>query len=82
MNKKKIRIPGHVSQLFWDIKKESIDVKKHSAFIIKRILDYGDEKSLLWLRRTYKDALIKKVVKNKRGITEKTIEFWRAYYET
>jgi len=70
-----------VKNLFWDIKKESVDIQKHSLFIIKRVLDYGDISSLKWLRRTYSEDLIKQVVHRKRGLHPKTINFWEKYYE-
>jgi len=74
-------IPESVTNLFWDVKKEGIDVKKHSLFIIRRVLDYGDVASLNWLRKTYPEDLIRKVVRNKRGLHRKTIIFWEKYYE-
>ena len=73
-------IPVFVTKLFWDIKKESVDTERHSAFIIKRVLDYGNVDALIWLRKTYADNLIKKVVQNKRGLHHKTLTFWEKYY--
>jgi hypothetical protein len=29
------------SHLFWDVPKESVNLEKHSEFIIKRVLEYG-----------------------------------------
>lgn len=34
--------------LFWDVKREDIDMEKHSRYIIKRVLEYGiDRKSVV-----------------------------------
>ncbi|MCK4527359.1 hypothetical protein KAW18_08300 [candidate division WOR-3 bacterium] len=74
-------IPEFVSKLFWDVKKESVDTQKHSLFIIRRVLDYGDAASLAWLRKTYSENLIKKVIQSKRGLQHKTLIFWEKYYE-
>ena len=73
-------IPDSVSKLFWDVKKECVNVEKHSSFIIRRVLDYGDPTALAWLRKTYPDELIKKIVQNKRGLEHKTLVFWERYY--
>ena len=27
--------------LFWDVKREDLDMEKHSRYIIKRVLEYG-----------------------------------------
>lgn len=74
-------IPEYVRNLFWDVKKEDIDIKKHSSFIIKRVLDYGNAVSLKWLFKTYPEDLIKEVIHNKRGLHPKTINFWEKHYE-
>ncbi len=74
-------IPEYVKHLFWDVKKEDIDIKKHSPFIIKRVLDYGNAASLKWLFKTYPEDLIKEVIYNKRGLHPKTINFWEKHYE-
>lgn len=29
------------AHLFWDVKREDIDMEKHSRYIIKRVLEYG-----------------------------------------
>lgn len=77
---KEERIPEFVTKLFWDVKRECVDIEKHPFFIIRRVLDYGDVKAITWLRKTYPDELIKKVVYNKRGLEHKTREFWNRYY--
>jgi len=74
-------IPEFVANLFWDVKKESVDIGKHSFFIIRRVLDYGNVASLAWLRKTYSEDLIKKVVQSKRGLQHKTLVFWEEYFE-
>lgn len=35
-------------QLFWDVDLNKIDIKKYPKFIIKRILEYGDEAVVKW----------------------------------
>jgi len=80
-NKGKKTIPEYVKKLFWDVKKEDVDIEKHSTFIIKRVLDYGDVSSVKWLLKIYPDYLIKKVIHNKKGLHPKTINFWEKHYE-
>ena len=74
-------LPDFITKLFWDVKKETIDITKHSSFIIRRILDYGDVRELNWLRKTYSDEIIKNVIRSKRGLHHKTLVFWETYYE-
>jgi hypothetical protein len=74
------RIPSYVQNLFWDVRKETIEINRHSKFIIRRVLDFGDAAALNWLRRTYPDAALMQVIKTKRGLTHKTVVFWTNYF--
>jgi len=74
-------IPDYIQNLFWDVRKETVDVNRHSQFIIRRVLDFGDVAAINWLRRTYPDNLLKQVIKTGRGLAHKTIVFWRDYFD-
>lgn len=69
------KIPLSVKKLFWDVDKHSVDMKKHASYIMKRVLDYGDCKEVLWMQRHYSVEEITETIKKSRGITKKT-----AYY--
>lgn len=64
--------------LFWDA--EDVSFEKHPDFIIKRILEYGDERDLKTLRGIYEDAAIIGVVKTRRGLSPRTRRFWMLYF--
>jgi hypothetical protein len=67
------------SNLFWDA--EDIDIERHAAYIISRVLDYGNEKDLKILRGIYPDEKLIEVVKKKRGLMPKTAKFWSVYFK-
>lgn len=73
-------VPECVQTLFWDVKREEVDVQRHCEFIIRRVLDFGDVAALNWLRQTYADKTIKEVVNSGRGLAGKTLAFWSLYY--
>ncbi|MBU3918468.1 hypothetical protein KKC63_00965 [Patescibacteria group bacterium] len=62
--------------LFWDIDPKTIDKKKHSQYIIERILEFGSDKNVKWLFNTYNTDLLKKVVKQSRSLSPKTKSLW------
>lgn len=85
MNKNKttvteIRNPKLVfdSALFWDA--EEIDLQKHSAYVIARVLDYGDWKDVKILRTIYSDAEIIDVIKKRRGLMRQTGKYWAVIF--
>ncbi len=62
--------------LFWDTDPKNIDVKKHSRYIIDRILELGDANDIKWMFKTYKLSLIKQVLSRVRGLSSKSANFW------
>lgn len=66
--------------LFWDTGIDKIDIKKHAKYIIRRIVDYGDETDIKWLKKTFNKSAIRAVIKNSKGISRKTAHFWACYY--
>ncbi len=64
--------------IFWDV--EEIDMDKHASFIIKRVLEYGNEHDIKVLKGIYSDNKIINVIKNKRGLSPRTRRFWMVYF--
>ncbi len=60
--------------LFWDA--EDIDISKHSAYIISRILDYGDIDDVKKLLSLYSYQEIEEVIRTRRGLFPKTGKYW------
>jgi hypothetical protein len=46
-------IPEYVKHLFWDVRKDKVDLHQHSRYIIRRVLNFGDHRAVNWLRRVY-----------------------------
>lgn len=62
--------------LFWDVDPKTIDPKKHAKYIIERILDFGDDKEVKWVWKTYPKSLVKDVVDHSRVIMPATKNLW------
>ncbi|MBN1970386.1 MAG: hypothetical protein JW870_13545 [Candidatus Delongbacteria bacterium] len=75
------KMPEYVNKYLWDVKVDALDVKKHSNFIIERILEYGDIDSLTWLQKTYEKDCIVKVLKKSKRISPKTGNFYAMYFD-
>lgn len=70
------RAPKFLRQYFWDIDFEKMEFKKNKVYILRRILEYGDEKALIWMWKNFKEEEIKNVLCNFRGYSLKTANFW------
>ncbi|MFN3421109.1 MAG: DUF6922 domain-containing protein [Armatimonadota bacterium] len=71
------KLPAELRQYFWDTEPEKLNLRRHSKFIIERILEFGDEFAIRWLRQTFGDEAIKEVVCQSRRISKRTANFWR-----
>lgn len=74
-------IPEHVKRLFWDVRKEEIDLHLHCPYIISRIIDYGNGEDVKWMLKTYKQKQIVEVLKRRRGISRKSAIFWSIFFQ-
>lgn len=67
--------------LFWDTNPEWIDPKKNAQYIIERVLDYGNDEEVRWLRNFYELPLIKKIVESSRSLRPETKNLWNLLLE-
>ena len=70
-------IPNFVKKYFWDTDFPNLNKKNHSEFIIERILEYGDKKTVEWMRGEFKLDQIKNVLQKSRNLSRKSANFWQ-----
>lgn len=46
-------LPNFVTVLLWDTEPAQIDLGKHSAYVMERVMTRGTWDAMRWLRRTY-----------------------------
>ena len=73
-------IPERVKRLFWDVNKDTVDMKKHRPHVIRRIMDHGDIQDVKWMLKAYSSEEIVRVLKKSRGLSRKSAYFWAAYF--
>ena len=62
--------------LFWDTNPEKIDTEKNAQYIIERILDFGRDEEVRWLKKFYDTSRIRKVVEKSRSLRTRTKNLW------
>jgi hypothetical protein len=65
----------HVQKYFWDINPKKAKPESHPEYYIKRILEFGDKKSFLWLKSVFGMKKIKEVARSAR-LSPKSRNFW------
>lgn len=69
-------IPKHLHSLFWDINVEDFDPGAHPRYTIERVLEYGDEAAVTWMRGSFSQDQILDVLRTDRNLTPLSANFW------
>lgn len=72
----KRKIPKYLHRYFWDVNPETIDLAKHRRYVIERLLEFGDQESVAWMKKTFPQDEIVEVLKIARALTKKSANFW------
>ena len=75
------QLPSPLKSYFWDVNLEDLNLKRHSRFIIERILEYGDQEAVKWMQENYEPQKIKKVLKNSQKLSKKSANYWALVYD-
>ena len=75
------KLPYFLQKYFWDVDFPGIDKKNYSAFIIERILEFGDQKSVRWMIHSFNLDEIKKVIITSRNLSKKSANFWQIIFK-
>ena len=69
-------LPQFLSPLFWEIKPEEILLVEYVAYVVERIIEYGDDRAISWLLGAFAREEIVAVVKSSRRISPNTATLW------
>ena len=70
------RLPEFLRSLFWEVDFSEVQLKSHMRYVVERILEYGNDQSVIWLRKTVTPKEIAEVVKSSRAISPNTAALW------
>jgi len=73
-------MPNGLQTLFWDTDLTDFDPVAYPDYTIFRVLEYGDVAAFDWLRRTFADGEILRVLRNERRLSPKSATFWALVY--
>ncbi len=75
--KKRIENLSKFKKLFWEADVTAVDLDEHDHYLIERILEYGDIQEVKWMFEHYNKAKIKEVLCRRRGLSKKSLFFWK-----
>jgi len=63
--------------LFWDTDPKRIDVNKNAKYIIQRIMDFGNDDEVRWMRRQYPKQLLAQVCRTSHQLHTSSKTLWK-----
>jgi hypothetical protein len=73
-------IPENLRALFWDVDPDSFEPQAWPDYTIFRVLEYGDEQAVEWMRQQFAGAEIQRVLRSERRLSAKSANFWALVY--
>ncbi len=62
--------------LFWDTDPKKLDIHKNAKYIIERIMDFGNDEEVHWMRGQYSKSLLSQVAKTSRVLHSSSKTLW------
>jgi hypothetical protein len=69
-------LPRFLKPYFWETELGNIKLGRNGTYIIERVLEYGDDRAIRWLRKMYSPAQIARVVRTSRVLSPNTANLW------
>jgi len=73
-------IPQYLRTLFWDVNLDNFNPLAYPEYTISRVLEYGDKQAVAWLKETFPETEIKRVICTERHLSRKSANFWVLAY--
>jgi len=73
-------MPSNLYKLFWDTNLDAFTPEAYPDYTIFRVLELGDEDAVSWLRQTFPEGDIRRVLSTERRLSEKSATFWALVY--
>lgn len=76
-------LPKFLQSILWSYPVKSLDQDKDREYVITQVLNYGDWLAVKWLRKTYKDNVLKDTILHpRRGLWhDRTLNFWEQMFK-
>ncbi len=74
-------IPFEFHRYFWDTDPAAINLHRHAAYVITRILEMGSLRAVWWLQVQYPTSTILHFLASSKALSARSRRFWSAWFE-
>lgn len=69
-------LPAFLKPFFWEAEFARIRLPDRETYVIERLLEYGDDRAIHWLKATFSPEAIAQVVRRSRCLSRNTANLW------
>lgn len=69
-------LPAFLERYFWDVEFVRVRLPDRTFNVIERLIEYGDDAAIHWLKETFTNEEIATVVRESRSISRRTANLW------
>jgi len=70
------QLPNFLRPYFWEVDFMAIQLPKHETYVIERVLEYGNDQAIGWLKKIFTPDTIAHVVRRSGCLSRNTANFW------
>ena len=70
------QLPSFLRPYFWEVDFTMIQLPKHETYVIERVLEYGNDQAIGWLKKIFTPETIAHVVRRSGCLSRNTANFW------
>ena len=74
-------VPRHLQSLFQDVNLDTFVPEAYPDYSIFRVLEWGDEKAVAWMRQVFPEVEVRRVLLTERRLSPKSATFWALIYK-
>ena len=71
-----ISLPPFLERYFWEVDFDAVRLPEREVYVIERLLEYGNDQAIHWLKKTFPAETIAAVVRKSRVISRRTANLW------
>jgi len=71
-----MQLPEFLEPYFWEIDFTRLRFPERQTYVIERVLEFGDDQAVRWLKATFAPETIADVVRQSRRISKNTANLW------
>lgn len=75
------KLPEFLRTYFWDVDFDKLDMNAYPKYVLSRILEYGNEKAVRWMKKSYTKDDVADVLFRLRSVSPKSANFWALIYD-